>query len=51
LAAAVLTYRREHRAIGHDLPTWRAALAAFREVLPDMSQAQAKQATTRAKRA
>jgi hypothetical protein len=46
--AAVLAYRREHRATGHDLPAWHAALVAFREALPEMPEAQAKQETTMA---
>jgi hypothetical protein len=46
--AAVLAYRREHRATGHDLPAWRAALVAFREVLPDVPEEQAKLETTQA---
>lgn len=46
--AAVLAYRRELRTTRHDYPAWWAALAAFREVLPDMPEAQAKQETTQA---
>ena len=46
--AAVLAYRRELRATRHDHPAWLAAYAAFREVLPEMPEAQAKQETTHA---
>ena len=43
---AVLAYRRELQATRHDHPAWLAAYAAFREVLPEMPEAQAKQETT-----
>jgi hypothetical protein len=44
----VLAYRCEHRATGHDLPAWRAALAAFRETLPEVPEEQAKLETGQA---
>jgi hypothetical protein len=34
----VLAYRRTMRATGDDLPAWGTALAAFREVLPEMAE-------------
>jgi hypothetical protein len=46
--AAVLAYRRELRATHENHPAWWAAYAAFREVLPDMPEAQAKHETTHA---
>jgi hypothetical protein len=36
------------RVTRHNSPAWWAAYAAFREVLPQMSEAQAKQETTHA---
>ena len=45
---AVLAYRREHRATGHDLPAWRTALAAFRETLPEVPEEQPKLETGQA---
>jgi hypothetical protein len=39
--AAVLAYRRSMRLNRDDLPAWREALADFREVLPDMPEAEA----------
>jgi hypothetical protein len=46
--AAVLAYRRELRATRDDRRAWPAAYAAFREVLPEMPEAQAKLETTHA---
>jgi hypothetical protein len=41
--AAVLAYRRELRATREDRLAWPAAYEAFREVLPGMGDAEAKQ--------
>ena len=46
--AAVLAYRRELRATREDRLAWPAAYKAFREVLPEMPQEQAKLETTHA---
>ena len=46
--AAVLAYRANMRVTRHNDPAWNAAFAAFREVLPDMPEEQAKQETTHA---
>jgi hypothetical protein len=46
--AAVLAYRRELRGTREDRLAWPAAYAAFREVLPEMPEAQAKHETTHA---
>ena len=46
--AAVLAYRRDLRATGHDPPALRAALAAFQETLPEVPEEQAKLETTQA---
>jgi len=46
--AAVLAYRRELRATREDRMACPSAYAAFREVLPGMSEEQVKQETTRA---
>lgn len=46
--AAVLVYRRELRVTREDRLAWPAAYAAFREVLPDMPEAQAKHETNHA---
>lgn len=46
--AAVLAYRRALRETREDRLAWPVALAAFREVLPDMPEAQAKRETTHA---
>jgi hypothetical protein len=40
--AAVLAYRANMRITRHNSPAWHAAYAAFRELLPDMPEAQAK---------
>jgi hypothetical protein len=44
--AAVLAYRRELRATREDRLAWPAAYKAFREVLPEMPEGQAKAETT-----
>jgi hypothetical protein len=41
--ATVLAYRRRFRETRDDLPAWHAAYAAFRQVLPGMGEAEAKQ--------
>jgi hypothetical protein len=46
--AAVLAYRRTLRETREDRIAWPAAYPAFREVLPEMPEAQAKHETTRA---
>ena len=46
--AAVQAYRREHRATCDDLLARTAAYAAFRKVLPDMPEEQAKVETAHA---
>jgi hypothetical protein len=46
--AAVLAYRANMRVTRHDDPAWHAAYCAFREVLPEMPEEQAKQETTHA---
>ena len=46
--AAVLAYRREYRATRHDLPARNAAVAALREVLPEMPAEQAEVETAHA---
>jgi hypothetical protein len=46
--AAVLAYQRKLRATREDRHAWPAAYAAFREVLPEMPEAEAKQRTTHA---
>jgi hypothetical protein len=46
--AAVLAYRANMRVTRHNSPAWWAAYSAFREVLPEMPEQQAKQETTMA---
>ena len=46
--AAALAYRRELRVTREDPTAWPAAYAAFREVLPEMPEQQAKLETTHA---
>jgi hypothetical protein len=46
--AAVLAYRANMRVTRHNSPAWHAAYAAFRELLPDMPEGQAKHETTHA---
>jgi hypothetical protein len=46
--AAVLAYRREHQATHEDRFARAAAYAAFRQVLPDMPEDQAKVETSHA---
>ena len=46
--AAVLAYRRELRATHEDRMAWPTAYAAFREVLPEMLEEQAKLETIHA---
>ena len=46
--AAVLAYRANMRITRHNEPAWHAAYAAFREVLPEMPEQQAKLETTHA---
>jgi hypothetical protein len=46
--AAVFAYRRTLRETREDRIAWPSAYAAFREVLPDMPEAQAKHETTHA---
>ena len=42
----MLAYRRELRSTREDRLAWRAAYAAFREVLPEVPEEQAKGETT-----
>ena len=46
--AAVQAYRREYRVSRNDLPARNAAVAALREVLPDMPAEQAEAETAQA---
>jgi hypothetical protein len=46
--AAVLAYRANMRVMRHPDPAYAAALAAFREVLPQMSEKEAKAEVMRA---
>lgn len=43
--AAVLAYRANMRVTRHNSPAWHAAYKAFREVLPEMPEEQAKEET------
>ena len=44
----MLAYRANMRVTRHNEPAWHAAYAAFREVLPEMPEQQAKMETTHA---